>query len=389
LKLLTGLPVPRCLRPISSVSEIGHTSGRRNIVHVIFGLVTVCSFFLMLGCDEYNPYLGASPIISSSITSISPSGVIAGGSSDVLLTVTGAGFVPGSNVTWNSSSNTGFVGASVYLVSNYINAGEIQANLPASYVSTAGTYFIGVIAPGPTSGNNAGNNISNFVPFTVCAQSGCSSAITGPAAKFATPSSAGAAPQLNAPAQSSSRYQVVVADSAQGSISVGSEISRVFLRDTCVGANLSCTQQIFPVSVAWNGADPNGSSNLPSVTPDGRFVVFASEANNLVKGDSNGVADIFLRDTCIGSAITCVPATTRLSVGPDGEANGPSSAPAISSDGRFVVFNSTATNLVPLQVAASAPKITAPLFLRDTCFHAAPGCAPSTTVVLSAPAQPH
>jgi hypothetical protein len=344
-----------------------------------------CSCVLagLLGCNQYNPFLGATPTVSSSITSITPSGATAPVSQDILLTVNGAGFVAGSNVTWNSSGS-----ASVQLVSNFISAAEMQADLPRSLITTPGTFFVGVIAPGPTSGNNAGNNISNFVPFIVCGSgtSGCPSVVTG-AESTAMASAKLSLARLSALIQSGPRYQAMVADSTDGSDETGGGIAKIFLRDTCLGAAANCAPQIFPVSVGLNGADPNGPSSAPSVSADGRFVVFASAANNLVKGDTNGWSDIFLRDTCIGSASTCVPATIRLSLDPGGdEANGPSSSPVISPDGRFVAFNSSATNLSQQLASSLTAGAAPPLFLRDTCFGTAAACVPNTSLVISAAA---
>ncbi len=370
---------PRRPKFIPGVIRWGHCKRHSRGFAGLLGVPFLCVLAGLLGCNQYNPYLGATPTVSSSITSITPSGATAPVNQDILLTVNGAGFVAGSNVTWNSSGS-----ASVQLVSTVISAAEIQADLPQSLVTTPGTFFVGVIAPGPTSGNNAGNNISNFVPFIVCGSgpSGCPSVVTG-----AEGAASARLARLSALIQSGPRYQAVVADSADGSDETGGGIAKIFLRDTCLGAAANCAPQIFPVSVGWNGADPNGPSSAPSVSVDGRFVVFASEANNLVKGDTNGRSDIFLRDTCIGSASTCVPATIRLSLDPGGdEANGPSSSPVISPDGRFVAFNSSATNLVP-QLADPLPaEMAPPLFLRDTCFGAASGCMPSTSPVISAAA---
>jgi signal peptidase I len=94
------------------------------------------------------------------------------------------------------------------------------------------------------------------------------------------------------------------------------------------------------VSAATSGAPGNGRSEKPAISGDGRFVAFSSEASDLVEGDANGVADVFVRDM---ETLT----TRRISVGLDGaEADGPSEAPAISADGRFVAFASAASNLV-------------------------------------------
>jgi len=355
----------------------------RHASHIILGLSATCVLSLLGGCNTYNPYLGATPAVSSSITSITPSGAVAGRTQDVPLTVTGSGFVANSNVTWNSSNST-----STNLVSKVVSGTEMQANIPASFLSAPGTFFVGVIAPGPTSGNNAGNNISNFVPFIVCGTSGCPAVVPSTTAKFSTLRSVTQGSGLLAASQAASRYQTFAASSADGSIDTGTGITRIFLRESCLGADGACAPQIIPISVGWNGSDPNGSSSSPSVTMNGRFVVFASEANNLVKGDSNGWSDIFLRDTCIAAPSVCVPATIRVSIGPDRvEANGASYSPGIGPDGRFVIFNSLATNLVQPESLNSLPATaTPPLFLRDTCFGAASGCVPTTSRVMPASA---
>jgi uncharacterized repeat protein (TIGR01451 family) len=108
-----------------------------------------------------------------------------------------------------------------------------------------------------------------------------------------------------------------------------------------------------PISVDPAGAIGNDSSvagdhlgDYGDMTPDGRFVVFASLASNLVPGDTNGVGDVFVRDR--RTAVT-----ERVSLGLKGaEGNGDSNfagfstAPSISDDGRYVAFKSDASNLV-------------------------------------------
>ncbi|WP_344056441.1 S8 family serine peptidase, partial [Sphaerisporangium rubeum] len=94
------------------------------------------------------------------------------------------------------------------------------------------------------------------------------------------------------------------------------------------------------VSVASDGTQADAFSLVPMVSADGRFVGFNSGATNLVPGDTNGVADTFVRDRLAGT-------TERISVGPDGtQADDMSSQPSFSADGRFAVFISDATNLV-------------------------------------------
>jgi Tol biopolymer transport system component len=122
----------------------------------------------------------------------------------------------------------------------------------------------------------------------------------------------------------------------------------VFVRDTCIGAT-GCTPSTIRVSVDTTGAQGNDHSFFSSISGDGRYVAFASQATNLVSGDTNAVRDIYVRDTCIG-ATGCAPSTTRVSIDSNenqasGESNG-SFAPAISADGRYISFVSSANNLV-------------------------------------------
>jgi Tol biopolymer transport system component len=96
------------------------------------------------------------------------------------------------------------------------------------------------------------------------------------------------------------------------------------------------------VSVATSGAEANNESNSPSISADGRYVAFLSYAGNLVAGDTNGAADVFVRDRQNGT-------TERVSVsssGAQGDIFMASYNPSISADGRYVAFNSEATNLV-------------------------------------------
>ena len=93
-------------------------------------------------------------------------------------------------------------------------------------------------------------------------------------------------------------------------------------------------------SVDTAGRDPNGVSFDPSISADGRYVVFWSPANDLVSGDTNGVNDVFRRDLLTNTTIR-----VSLDTG-GGNPNGESFYPSISGDGRYVAFASDATDLV-------------------------------------------
>lgn len=108
--------------------------------------------------------------------------------------------------------------------------------------------------------------------------------------------------------------------------------SDIFVRDRQAGT----TER---VSVSSAGVQANDSSQNPSLSADGRYVTFDSFASNLVPGDT-GARDIFVHDRQSGSLI-------RASVTPAGaNGNGASLLPQLSADGRYLAFNSDATNLV-------------------------------------------
>ena len=86
------------------------------------------------------------------------------------------------------------------------------------------------------------------------------------------------------------------------------------------------------VSVSSAGDQSDGYSGNPAITPDGRYVAFESQATNLVAGDGNGVDDVFLRDRQLGETI-------RVSVDSGGnEDDGASRYPSISANGRRIAF---------------------------------------------------
>jgi len=113
-----------------------------------------------------------------------------------------------------------------------------------------------------------------------------------------------------------------------------SAFRNIYLRDTLRGATLR-------ISVSESGRQSNGSSYEAAISADGRYVAFVSEATNLMKQrDTNRAPDVYLRDTIRN-------VTELVSAGVAGNpANGTSAHPSVSADGRIVVFQSDASNLV-------------------------------------------
>lgn len=108
------------------------------------------------------------------------------------------------------------------------------------------------------------------------------------------------------------------------------------------------------VSVADNETQGNLDSGLPSISADGRFVAFASDSTNLVPGDSNARTDVFVRDRQNGT-------TERISLDSnETQGNANSTEPSISADGNFIAFRSDSVNLVPVDGNGDSD-----IFIRD------------------------
>jgi Tol biopolymer transport system component len=124
-----------------------------------------------------------------------------------------------------------------------------------------------------------------------------------------------------------------LSDPAAGPEHVESPVRQVYLRDLV-------TAKTILVSRPVRGSRPNGDSSVPSLSGDGRYVAFASEASNFSESDGNRGTDIFLFDRETG-------ATKHISRAANGStASGTSANPAISGDGRYIAFQSDAANLV-------------------------------------------
>jgi Tol biopolymer transport system component len=118
----------------------------------------------------------------------------------------------------------------------------------------------------------------------------------------------------------------------------------VFVRDMVNGTNMLA-------SVSTNRGVGNRASRSAVMTPDGRYVAFVSEANNLVPNDTNGIPDVFVRDLQAGSTTLVSVGATSINASAGTVAYlanaGSSEAPDITPDGRYVAFSSGVTNLVP------------------------------------------
>ncbi len=163
-----------------------------------------------------------------------------------------------------------------------------------------------------------------------------------------TPAGGFADGESDAPALSADGRFVVFESFASNLVAAGGgAVKQIIVRD-----RQTHTSEM--ASVTPLGAPGNSFSFAPSVTPDGRYVVFDSVATDLVPGDANAKRDVFLRDRVLGT-------TERISVSATGgDADGDSQEATVSDDGRFVAFDSYATNLV-----AGDTNATSYVFVRD------------------------
>ncbi|MFQ5509430.1 MAG: fibronectin type III domain-containing protein [Leptospirillia bacterium] len=137
----------------------------------------------------------------------------------------------------------------------------------------------------------------------------------------------------DSPVMSANGTYLVFESSATNLVAADSNlVSDVFLYNRLTGTVSLVSES--------GGVAGNGGSGSPSVSADGRYVVFSSSADNLVPGDTNLMMDVFVKDTVTG-AMARMAASAAGAMG-----DGASFDPAVSADGRYVVFWSTATNLV-------------------------------------------
>ncbi len=329
------------------------------------GLILVLSFsVLWLGCagDTSSNTSSSTSTPTPALLAISPTTTQPGGS-DFTLTATGTNFVPasggqcGSEICFNHSLRE----------TTFVNSTQLTATVPAALIAQGGTVPVFIVSNCEVTSNTLTFNIGP-----------CTLGVTG---RASVDSSGAQSTGASEEPDISGNGRFVMFDSDAADLVTGDTngAQDIFLRDTCLGAT-GCTPSTIRVSVDSAGAQGNGNSGTASstddadasVNDDGRFVVFRSEATNLVTGDTNGTTDVFLRDTCIG-AMSCTPSTIRVSVDSGGaEGNGFSGNPSISSSGRFMVFESLADNLV-----TGDTNFANDIFLRDTCIGALV-CTPST-----------
>jgi hypothetical protein len=326
------------------------------------------------------------------ITSLSPSGVLAGSNGFNLL-VTGRNFVATSVGTVNNSTRA----------TSFFNSTSLQISLLSSDIATAGVLQIEIINPPPNGGTtdpfplaiqNPVPVISTVSPTTIQAGGTPTSLIvTGNAFVQGSQILINGAPRTTAPVSGTQlTIQLTTADLAVGGVNQvqvsnpgpggGPSNILTFAVDPTLTVGLPVVLDLAPNGALANngvcgpvctGGTPDQRTAGPSTSTSGGIVAYASISSNLVAGNTNTTSDIFIRTTCL--ATTCIPHTIVLSTDSlGGSANGASTEPVIDGSGLHVAFTSKATNIdstVPLN------GISRQVYWRPTCTNA-PTCIGTT-----------
>lgn len=336
--------------------------------------------------------INANPSAVPKITGLTPRATAAGAAA-FTLNISGSNFVSQSVVLVNGNARA----------TTFVNATSLEVSIGAGDVASAGTLQISVLNPPPDGGssNGFGFNVNYAVPSLASlsptsAQAGSASVslvLTGtnyvPESTILingaprTTSYAGAT-QLGATLSAGDLsqggiVQVQVANPAPGGGTSSILTFAVNPTDTVGLPDL--------IDYGYNGAQANNgicgtlaacangiptlASAGPSISTTGKYVAFASTSTNLLLNQANAASAIFVRDTCLSSAIStgasgCVPNTLLVNLGVNGALpNGPADQPSIDSAGAHVAYTSTATNLVSYSSVNGA---TQQVYWQPTCF---------------------
>jgi len=352
------------------------------------------------------------------ISSISPSTIIAGGTA-FTLTVNGTGFFSDSAVQWNGSSRT----------TTFVSSTKLIAAIPAADIATTGTVQVTVLNP---AGEGGASSAQTFTVQAAAAQAGiiqlisanlsgaegalpsyqpmvnqdgthvafasaaadlitgdtndaldvflrstCVASSCAPSTSRVSLDTAGA--QL--PDGTSSPFTSITDDAGRiAFVDINGEVLKV--RDTCIGASGLCTPSTVAVSVSDLSSPVTVVDNYFWMARNGRFIGFTSYDTDVVSG-MTAPWQAYIRDTCRGVASGCTPSTRHVSIGNGGAATIPDRGviDSVSEDGRYALFHAESGNVMPGQVTDGITH----LYMRDTCFGIASGCAPATVLIDVAP----
>src|SRR6202048_3496702 len=355
------------------------------------------------------------------LTSIAPSTIAACGSSctNLTLDLQGTNFITSSSDPTQVSQVHWTAGPTqTTLVTTSVTATDIKATVPGSLISAAGTALVTVFNPpapqttqpgGVPNPSAGGGGTSTAQTFTITAagpglahaatqtvveetpavsadgryvaysasenghtqifvRDTCEGVAGGGKAQTILLSAAldgrAANDDSNSPSISANGRYVAFSSAATNLVENGPAGHQIYLRDTCSGAEGSCSPSTQIVSIDLNGTLTGTESFLPSISASGRFVAFlavtqshAPSQPGVSPGASNsGYRQVFVRDTCLGVS-SCTPKTSRISLQPgDGTSTTANTAakragPAIGANGESIALAGQAATLFTRSVA--------------------------------------
>jgi hypothetical protein len=358
------------------------------------------AFGLLAGCNNYNNSIQYNT--GATLTNISPSGLPAGTAS-FLLTVNASpanGFNSTSVIQWNGQK---------LATSAVLDTTTLTATVPASLLAKPGTAFVNTLTKQSGTGQNGLSNtlafsiygapnplptLTSVTPGTApaCGTSCTNSSVTitvvgtnflpssnngGSLVTFADKLTPMQQPtSLTIKSFSDTQIQAVIpgaflANADTAMIQVVNPPNGLCTQASClplVGGGPSNTFSFIIGSGAAATATAAIAEETPAISQDGRYVVYGSQQSQ--------VNQILLKDTCLGVSSGCTVNTRVVSVAADGTAgNADSHNAVVTSDGRYVAFSSAATNLVEGAPAGRQ------VYLHDTCIGADNKCKPATTLI--------
>src|SRR6202795_2110322 len=366
--------------------------------------------------------INAPPNPVPTLTSIAPATIAACGTSCTKLTLDlqGTNFITSSDPTQVSQVRWTAGATQTTLVTTSVTATDIKATVPGSLISAAGTAMVAVFHPpapqvtppgGTPLPSSGGGGTSTAQTFTITAASGalahaasasqtvveetpsvsadgryvaysatenahtqvfvrdtCEGAASGCKAQTTLLSRASDGSAANddssSPSISSNGRYVAFSSVATNLVENAAAGHQIYLRDTCAGAEGSCTPATQIVSIDANGGLTGTESLLPSISASGRFVAFlavtqshtAQQPGAAAGAKNSGYRQVFVRDTCVGAS-GCTPKTSRISMQPGDGTSTPANiaaklaGPSIGADGKSVALAGQAATLFTRSVA--------------------------------------
>ena len=363
------------------------------------------AFGLLAGCNDYNNSIQYNT--GATLTNVAPSGLPAG-SGSFLLTVNASqvnGFNNTTVVQWNGQK---------LATSTFVDTATMTATVPASLLAKPGTAYVNTLTPQSGTGENGLSNTLAFniygapnpVPTltsvtpnsapacgTSCSNASVTITVTG--SNFLPTSNNGGTSVMFADKLTPNQQPAALTITSLSATQIKAVIPGGYLANSDLGSVTVCNPPNIPggggcfscpdatcIKLAGGGSSTNSISftigsgaaaaaiaeETPAISQDGRYVVYGSQQNQ--------VNQILLKDTCVGVSSGCSVDARVVSVATDGTAgNADSHNAVVTPDGRYVAFSSAATNLV--EGAAAGRQV----YVHDTCIGADNKCKSATTLI--------